>query len=450
MTTSTYSDRNWYTPDTKEYATEVAGFQTSYMHRPDVVVAARHAEDVRAAVEYAARHHLPVAVQSTGHGLSVPAAGGLLITTSRLDDIRIDPGRKTARIGAGVRAGALVNVAAEHGLAPLNGSSPSVGMIGYLLGGGVGLMVREFGYAADHVISIDLVTADGRRRTLTPADELFSAVLGTGGNLGVVTGMEVGLVPITRIFGGQLVFGTALIPDAVKAWRAWTANAPETVTSSLTLVRFPDLPVLPPQLRGHFVASLRLVSTDTTEQSEQLVAPLRAIGSTLTDDLREMRYAESYSVHRDPDEPHAYAATNALLSDLPDKAIDSFLAVLGDEPATVTDLRHLGGAARRSGGSNAIGHRDAHYAVRLISEGDGTTEPADFAHLLAALEPWTIGRHLNFVYGAADAAGQHQTETGYTPAAYAHLAELKAKYDPSNMFRFNRNIRPAGLGDADQ
>jgi len=443
MRTSNLPGDNWYTPDTDQYAVEIAGFQTSYAHRPELVVAAHHAEDVRAAVEYAARHGLLVAVQNTGHGLSVPARSGVLITTSRLDHITIDAARRRAQIGAGVRAGALVAAAAEHGLAPLNGSSPSVGMVGYLLGGGVGLMMREFGYAADHVTSIALVTADGRRRTLQPSDELFAAVLGTGGNFGVVTGMEVELVPVSRIFGGQLVFNTPLVPAAVKAWRDWTSTAPETVTSSMTLVRFLDQQGFPPQLRGHFVTSLKIVSTATAEQSEHLVAPLRRIGPTLSDDLREMPYAESYAVHRDLDDPHAYAATNALLSELPDAAIDRLLAALGDEPSTVADLRHLGGAASRPTATSSIEHRDARYALRLTGQGSGTAEPTEFRELLAAMEPWTIGRHLNFIYGAPDAADEAQTRSGYAADSYARLAKLKSVYDPGNMFRFNRNIPPA-------
>ncbi|MFI5664473.1 FAD-binding oxidoreductase [Streptomyces sp. NPDC051684] len=441
---TTSFESHWYTPDDPRYTAELAGFQTAYGHRPDVVVAARHAEDVRAAVEYAARHRLPVAVQSTGHGLSVPADRGVLVTTRRLDTIDIDPERRVARVGAGVRAGDLVTATAEHGLAPLNGSSPTVGVVGYLLGGGVGLMVREFGYAADHVTAVDLVTADGRRRTLRPGDELFAAVLGSGGNFGVVTGVEVQLVPVARIFGGQMMFDTPLVPAVVRAWRAWTHTVPDTLTSSLAMVRLPDLPVLPPHLRGHFVASIRIVSTSSAEESERLVAPLRAVGTPLTDDLRDMPYTESYTVHRDPEDPHAYAATNALLADLPEEATDGLLAALGPEPTVVTDIRHLGGATHTTTSDNVIEHRDARYAVRLIGEGTDTMEPADFKRPLDALAPWTVGRHLNFVYGAAAAAGDEQTASGYSADTYARLTRLKQRYDPANMFRFNRNIRPAG------
>ncbi|MEV6064342.1 FAD-binding oxidoreductase [Nocardia asteroides] len=434
-----------FTPGDTGYAEEIAGFQTAYTHRPALVVGAVHAEDVRAAVEYAARHGLPVAVQATGHGLSVAADRGVLITTGRMDTVTVDARARTARVGAGVRAGALVEAAARHGLAPLTGSSPSVGVVGYVLGGGVGLLAREFGYAADHVRAIDLVTADGRMRTLTPADDLFGAVLGSGGNLGVVTGLELDLMPVTEVYGGQLVFDTALVDAALETWRAWTATLPDTLTSTVAVVTFPDIAPVPEPLRGRHVASIRVAYRGPAAEGERLVAPLRAIGDRLRDDLRTMPYTDSHTIHSDPDFPHAYAATNALLSEL----TPGTLAALRGQTApggpveAVVDIRHLGGALRR-GTAAAVDHRDAAYVVRVITDaGPGDAAPAGLAPVRAALAPWTIGHSLNFLYGAGAAADTAQTEAGFEPATYARLAAAKATYDPRNMFRFNRNIAPA-------
>ncbi|WKG11438.1 FAD-binding oxidoreductase [Nocardia sp. PE-7] len=433
-----------FTPDDPGYAEEVAGFQTAYTHRPAFVVGALHGQDVRAAVEFAARRGLAVAVQATGHGLSVAADGGVLITTGRMDTITIDRLARTARIGAGVRAGALVEAAARHGLAPLNGSSPSVGVVGYVLGGGLGLLAREFGYAADHVRRIELVTADGRVRSLGPDDELFGAVLGSGGNFGVVTGLELDLVPVAEIYGGQLVFDAPLVDAALAAWREWTATVPSALTSTIAVLTYPDIPPVPESLRGRHVASIRIAYDGTDEEGAQWVAPLRRIGPRLHEDLRTMPYAESHTIHSDPPFPHAYAATNALLSELTSQGLSALRALTapGGRVDAVVDIRHLG-AALRHGGPASIDHRDAEYIVRVITgPGAGDAAPEGLAAVREALAPWTIGHSLAFLYGAGGAADAAQTAAGYSPDTYHRLTAAKAKYDPRNMFRANRNIVP--------
>ncbi|RDI65481.1 FAD-binding oxidoreductase [Nocardia pseudobrasiliensis] len=431
-----------FRPGEEGYDAEIAGFQTAYTHRPALVVGARHAEDVRAAVEYAARHGLPIAVQATGHGLSVALDGGVLISTRRMTDISIDPDARTAKVAAGVQAGPLIEAATAHGLAPLNGSSLSVGVIGYHLGGGLGILARTFGYAADHVRAIELVTADGRLRRLVPGDELFGAVLGTGGNFGVVTALEFELVPLTSVYGGQLVFDTALVGPALRAWREWTRDVPEEMTSAITVMTMPDIPVIPEPLRGRYIATINIAYTGSAEEGERLVEPLRRVGDRLKDELRSMPYAESHAIYRDPDFPHAYTATNVLLNELNADAAQAFLDSTGpDAPVSVVaGFRHLGGALRRPGPAT-IDHRDAEYVARFITEpGEGAVR--DQHELIRkALSPWTVGHNLNFLYGAGDWADEQQTRGGYAPDTYARLAELKREYDPANLFRANRNIR---------
>ncbi len=437
-----------FQPGAPGYDQEVAGFQTAYTHRPALVVGALHAEDVRSAVEYAARHRLPVAVQATGHGLSVAADGGVLISTRRMREITVDPDARTARVGAGVRAEALIEAAVPHGLAPLNGSSPSVGVVGYHLGGGLGILARTFGYAADHVRAIELVTADGRLRRLTPGDDLFGAVLGTGGNFGVVTALEIELLPIEAVYGGRLIFDTGLVEPALEAWRQWTWDVPEEMTSAITMMTMPDLPMIPEPLRGRYIATVSIAYTGSGRDGERLVAPLRAIGPRLTDDLRVMPYADTHTIYSDPPFPHAYTATNALLPELTADAAQAFLDVTGpDGPEpVVANIRHLGGALRRPGPANvAVDHRDAEYLARFITGPEGAgTAVGDHHDLIAkALSPWTIGNIPTFLYGAGERAGEAQTRTGYSPATYSRLAALKSDLDPANLFRFNRNIRPA-------
>lgn len=443
MTTPHSSATGWHRPGSPKYETMTSGFQTAYSHRPDLAVQAHTVDDVVAAISYAADRGLPVGVQNTGHGLSFPADTGILIGTSGMNGIQIDPQRATARIGAGVRAGDLVTATAEHGLAPLTGTSTSVGVVGYLLGAGVGLLARQFGYAADHVREIDLVTADGVSTTLRPGDELFAAVLGTGGNFGVVTSLEVGLVPVDRVVAGQLVFDTPLLAQALRTWLDWCPTAPTTVTTALTLVRLPNIDELPEHLRGHAVASLRVVSCAGSVETERALVPLRGIGPRLTDDVREMPFTGTSAIESEPNTPHPYAASNALLSDLPYSGAEILLEKWKDFPDTVVDLRHLGGAMSRHQGNTAIDHRRASYAVRVIAEGRDTALPESIPAVLDAVEPWKIGTHLNFVYGGADVADEAHTRAGYSAETYAWLQELKSRHDPQNRFRFNRNIPPA-------
>ncbi|MEU9487327.1 FAD-binding protein [Streptomyces decoyicus] len=482
-------------PGDDGYDTERSGFQRAYRHRPDVIVGAECAGDVVAAVGFARAQGLPVAVQATGHGLSAATDGGLLISTRRMAGVRVDAAARTARVEAGVVWGQVVEAAAPYGLAPLNGSSPGVGVISYTLGGGVGVLARTYGFAADRVRSVDLVTADARQLHVTADSdpELFRALLGGGHGLGVVTAMEFGLVPVARLYGGQLVFGGERIDAALAAYPDWTATVPDELTSSLALIAYPDLPHLPEPLRGRYLAQIRIAYTGSAEEGERLVAPLRAVGPRVSDELREMPYADSHTIHRDPSDPHAYDGDNALLSGLDAAALHRVAALTGpDAPVMcVVQLNHLGGAMAKRGGpgevAGSVGHRDARFALRLLSPlpgaeagddlgarmGDGlgadapdadgpgsggassegpgaalATVRALHADALAAVAPWRIGRSVNFLFGShgerPDAAGVARSV--HDADEHRRLAGLKAQHDPDNVFRFH----PSGAAAADR
>ncbi|WEB40944.1 FAD-binding protein [Streptomyces yunnanensis] len=443
-----------FRPGDEGYDAERSGFQAGHRHRPAVIVGATDAADVAAAVAFARARRLPVAVQATGHGLSAATDGGLLISTRRMTDVTVDPATATAQVAAGAVWGQVVEAAAPHGLAPLNGSSPGVGVVSYTLGGGVGVLARTYGFAADHVRAVDLVTADARRVRVT-ADrdpDLFWGLLGGGHGLGVVTGMEFGLVPVARLYGGQLVFGAEQIDDALTAYLRWTGTVPDTLTSSLGLIVYPDLPQLPAALRGRHLLQIRIAFTAGAEEGERLVAPLRAVGPTAGDDLREMPYEESHTIHRDPSDPHAYNGDNVLLDGLDAAALHRVAALAGPAAPVmvVTQLNHLGGALATGptggAGAGAVGHRDARFALRVLSplgdadpEGDLATVRKVHAEVMAAVEPWRLGRNVNFLLGEqqgrADAAEVARSTHG--AAARARLADLKAAHDPENVFRFH-------------
>ncbi|MET8688175.1 FAD-binding oxidoreductase [Streptomyces sp. NPDC004732] len=420
--------------------------QTGFATRPDIVFGAGSADDVVAAVSYAAEAGLPVGVQATGHGLPGASEGGVLISTRRMDSVRIAPEARTATFGAGARWGQVVEASVEHGLAPLNGTAPSVGAVGYTLGGGLGILGREFGYAADHVRSVDVVTADGVLRHVTRESdpELFWGLLGGGAHLGVVTELEIGLVPVARLYGGALTFdGTAVDPAAVlRGYEEWTRTLPDEVTSSLAALVYPDLPQLPPHLRGSYLVLIRVAFTGSAAEGERLVAPLRELGPTVSDTLREMPYAESPSIHGDPDFPHAFYGDNAVLSTLDTEAAGNILTLAGPDAATmhILQLNHLGGALARSSEhtQNAVPYREAGWLLRLLSPLDGTDVEAQrkvHAEAFGLVAPQTLGRSLNFVFGGSD-----RPEGLYDAETRKRLAVLKATYDPANLFRRNYSV----------
>ncbi|MFC4495503.1 FAD-binding oxidoreductase [Streptomyces ovatisporus] len=433
-------------PDDDAYSEECSGFQAGYRHCPDVVVCAADAEDVRTAVRHAAAHELPFAVQATGHGLGTALDGGVLVSTRRMTDIHVDAAARTARIGAGVRWGQVIEEAARFGLAPLSGSGPGVGAVSYTLNGGVGLLARQYGYAADHVRSLDVVTSDTRLRHVTEDSdpELFWALRGGGGRggFGVVTGLEIGLMPVEQFYGGQLLFDGELAEDVVEGWRAWTPTVPEELTSSVTLLDYPDIPVLPEHLRGRYVAQVQIAYNGLQADGERLVDPLRAIGPRLAETLRTMPYSESAGVYNEPDRPHGYAGGNVLLGgELPDAGVlRSVLELTGPRaPAmTVLSLRHLGGAlGREPEVPNAVGHRDAGCLLVVLS----VTEGAALAELGALhervfelVEPWTVGSNRNFRYGRAARTTPGGVRAAHDTGHHRRLTGIKALVDPVNLF----------------
>ncbi|MEU5044687.1 FAD-binding oxidoreductase [Streptomyces griseorubiginosus] len=422
---------------------EVTSFQTGFALRPDHVVPVRSSEDVVAAVRHAADARLPVSVLATGHGLPGAVEGGVLVSTRHMDRVTVDARARTARVQAGVRWRDVVAAAVPHGLAPLNGSAPGVGAVSYTLGGGLGILAREFGYAADHVRSLDVVTGDGELRHVTEGSELYWGLLGGGHHLGVVTELEIGLVPVRTLYGGSLAFdGREVAPRALlRAYEEWTRTVPSTLTSSFAAVPYPDLPALPPQLRGRYVVSVRVAYTGTG--GDRLLAPLREFGPVLADTLREMPYADSHTIHSDPDVPHSYYGDSAVLSALDVERAGELLERTGPDvgdggpPArahasvgqVVVQINHLGGALARPA-PNSVPYREGRFLARLLAMGGRQQARALLDPALRLLAPDTLGRSVNFAFGAGD-----RTEGLHDPDTRKRLAGLESRYDPASLFR---------------
>lgn len=439
-------------PGDEGYAEQTALFNLHLPLVPDVVVVAAGAADVKAAVRYAAERKMPVAVKSTGHQVVGSAEGGLLITTERMVGVAIDERRRTARVEAGTSWDQVMKAADAHGLSPMPGSALHVGIVGYMLGGGLSpVFGRSKGYAADHIVSLDVVTADGELRTVTAESDpdLFWAMRGCKGNFGVVTAIEFELFPITRAYGGGIYFPGEHTAGILHAWRAWVSTLPEEATSSIAVKRLPDLQEIPEPLRGAFVVHLRFAYLGSAQDGELLLAPLRTIAPVLVDTVRDMPLTETAAIHSDPLGPLPYWEREVSLRELTAEAIDAFVAVVGPGSGcelTNVEIRHMGGAlGREAAVLNSVPTRDVSYCVFGFGVGPAEREHALLAQLeryVEALTPWSSPHLIPNFLSAHEATSPQAVREVFGAEKYERLVEVKRAYDPDNLFRINHNVAP--------
>jgi len=437
-------------PGDAEYDDERAVFNLNHELTPAVIVVPESAADVQAAVRFAASQHRPVLVKTTGHQIVGSASGAVVIATHRMNGITIDPVGRSARVGAGVLWSEVVAKAVEAGLAPLNGSNPTVGVSGYTLGGGLSpTLGRSQGYAADHVRSLDVVTADAELRHVTAESEpdLFWALRGGKGNFGVVTALEFDLFPVSRLYGGALYFPGERTADVLRVWTAWHPTTPETMVTSIAVMRMPSMPQVPEPLRDKFLVSVRIAYNGTSADGERMIEPLRAIAPAVLDTVRDMPYAEVASIHNEPTDPVPYYERGIMLREFPAEAQDKLIDLVGPEAKTdlvIAELRALGGAwDREPAVPNAVATRGMPYSLLGVSAGPLEQEQQlkrSVAELLDGMKTWQGDRrYVNNLAPdeAADAAAI------YGPERYERLAAIKKAFDPANLFRLNHNVAPA-------
>jgi FAD/FMN-containing dehydrogenase len=419
-------------------------WQRKYDPHPALVVEATGPQDVIAAIRFAREHDIPFSVQTTGHGAVLPLDGGLLLKTTAMSSVEVDAGRRIARVGAGAVWSDVIAAAAPHGLATLSGTSAGVGVVGFTLGGGTGWLSRAFGYAADSVISAQVVTADGELVTASAEEnpDLFWALRGGSGNFGVVTALEFRLHPVSGVYAGMAMFAPDRAADAFAVYREWALDEPDESNTALTLAQMPDVPQIPEPFRGRRVLTLRALHLGSADDAERLYAPLReAAGAPLMDGMRTTTFADAAAMLPAPP-PMVSVMRFELFHEVPDEAI----AAVIDAPASIAgiELRHWGGEMARPGpDAGPLGHRDVPFSIVVAGMTQDREQAdaieADVEAVAAKLRPYaTGGSFLNFLLDA------DRTAEAYTEADYRRLTEVKAKYDPDNVFRANHNIPPAG------
>jgi hypothetical protein len=425
-----------HTPDDPEYATLSSPWNLAVPMLPAAVVAARTPEDVAATVRFARRHRCTVGVQATGHGAEASLAGHILVVTAGLDDVTVHP-EGWARVGAGVKWLRVIEAAAPYGLAPLNGSTSDVGVVGYTTGGGVGPLARSFGLAADRVRAFDVVTGDGVIRRVTPTEhpDLFFALRGGKGTAGIVTAVEFDLVHLPTFYGGAVYFDGEDAAAVIGHWRDWSAALPEQATTSFALFQLPELPEVPPPLAGRMSLSVRFAWTGEVEEGRRLLDEIRATAPVILDDAAVKPYTEIDSVHADPVDPMPVVDPAILLEDFTEATAARLLEMAGPgsgSPQLLVEVRQLGGEySRESTYPNAFCHRSARFSLLAVGMADtGAMEHAE--RMFAALAEWdTGGVWPNF--GPAHDEGT--ARRAYDEETLQRLVEVVGKYDPDGVLQ---------------
>ncbi len=420
------------------YDTARTAWNLAADQRPALVAAPASVDDVAAIVRFACAHGLRVAPQGTGHNACAlgPLDDAVLLRTYKLDAVTVDPVARVARAEAGAVWGQVVDAAAPHGLIALHGSSPGVGVVGFTLGGGHGWAGRLHGLAANAVVAVELVSADGVpvRVTAETDPELFWALRGgNAANFGVVTAIEVRLYEHAEAYAGQLFFDVSRAREVLRAWRDWTRTTPDHVASIAQVVNVPPLPHVPEPLRGRSFAMV-IVSV-LGDDGESVVAPLRALGPEL-DTVAPMPAAGLVRIAMDPEDPVPALTTTANLDEVSDAAIDALVEVTRPElglPIAVAALRQLGGAyARRAAGAGAMATLDGEALFFTVAPVMAPELRPAAEHALAvidqALAPFDSGaRYLNFVERPGD------SRFGFSAEDHERLRVVREQVDPDGV-----------------
>lgn len=416
--------------------------------RPAAVALPHTVTEVQDVVRAAAAAGLRVAPQSTGHGAGPlgekDLSGVVLLRLSELTGVTVDGESRTARVVGGTMWQDVIAASAPYGLTAPHGSAPDVAVAGYALNGGMSFYGRKHGLAANTIRAVEIVTADG---SLVRADadhnsDLFWAVRGGGGNLGVVVAIELTLLPYADVFAGMLLWDRERAPEVVRAWVEWTRGGPESVTTSMRVMSFPPMPELPPFLSGRDLVVIDGAVLEDDDRAAELLAPLRALAPEM-DTFGRMPVTGLLDVHMDPPTPVPAVSDHSVLGELDDEAVDAFLGQVGPGTATgllFAELRQLGGAfGRAAPGGGALSHLVGSYAMYCIAVAPfpeaAAAGAAAAAEVVRAMAPWSLpSRVPTFTDTREDSSSMFDGE------AWARLATLRQAHDPTRVLLANHEI----------
>ena len=336
----------------------------------------------------------------------------------------------------------------EKGMSFLPGTSPNVGVTGYTLGGGLSWLGRKYGWACNNVTAIEVVTADGEARTVDSGSDpdLFWALRGGGGGFAIVTALHVNLFPVAEAYAGALLFPPDVTEAGLRRYRDWTAEAPEEVGSQVRMLNLPPIPDIPEEIRGQKWLAITACCIGGKEEGEKLVAPLREIGEPVMDAFDQIPSPALTRIAMDPEPPVPGLGHHATINELPDEALDAFVAAAGpesDSPLLLAELRHLGGALRRAPeNAGALDKLDAEYVMLGIGMlmDPALRDPIEgqLDKLHDALGPWAAdGGYYNYAERSCDVEAILPEET------CKRLSQVKRSWDPDNRIVANHSVAMA-------
>jgi FAD/FMN-containing dehydrogenase len=438
---------NVIAPDDPGYDHARGVFFTGFDRRPAAIARVADASDVSRVVNLARETGAELAVRSGGHSRAGhgTSEGGIVLDLSGMNAVEIDADGGTAWAQTGVKAADYTKATGEHGLATGLGDTPTVGVGGITLSGGVGFLVRKNGLTIDDVLGAEVVTADGELLQVdeeTHAD-LFWALRGGGGNFGVATRLRFRLHEIDEVVGGMLLLPASA--DLITALVAAAEAAPEELSMIASIMKAPPMPFVPAERHGKPVVMALMVYAGDTEAGERAIAPIRSLATPLADMVRPIRYPQMYEGPEGP-RPGNAAGTNVLVDALAPGAAEAILEHLETSTAQMAaaQLRVLGGAMERvPDGATAFGHRGAKMMVNVAamheSPEEGPEHEAWARSLATALSDDNPAAYVGFLGDD----GEQGVRRAYPPATLERLAEVKRRYDPDNLFRLNLNVPPA-------
>ena len=420
-------------------------------HRPAMIVQCADADDVPPAIALARRHKLEISIRGAGHNIAGNALcnDGLTIDFSNMKNVRVDAGKRRAYVEPGATLANLDEATQVHGLATPVGINSTTGIAGLTLGGGFGWLTRKYGMTIDNLVSVNMITAEGRKIQASETDnaDLFWAIRGGGGNFGVVTRFEFQLFPVgPEIFAGLIVFPFSQAKQILNKYRQFVNSAPEELNVWVVLRKAPPLPFLPENVHGKEVVVLPVLYSGPATEAEKLIAPVRAFGTPHGEHLGVQPYVawqKAFDPLLTPGARNYWKSHN--FTELADGALDSIIEFAGKLPSPQCEIfiGLIAGASNRiAPDAMAYGHRDAKFVLNVHGRWDEAKDDQKCIgwarEFFKASAPYaSAGAYVNFM--TAEESDRVAAAYG---ANYDRLVQIKKRYDPDNIFHLNQNIKP--------